>query len=95
MEEIIKALHNIEMLTLLGTKSVLTLKEASLVLGLQKETVRKLAKKGELPSYKPNRNVLYFKKAELEDWMLRNRQMSNDEIESEAEKYCLTHKIKK
>ena len=36
-----------------------------------------------IPCYKPNENRLYFKKCELEDWMMQNRCKSMAEIESE------------
>jgi prophage regulatory protein len=53
--------------------------------------VRENVRKHILPCYKPNINLLYFKKSELEDWMMQNRSKSMAEIESEAAAYCVTH----
>ncbi len=81
------------MLTLIGAKSVLTLGETARYLGLSEDRVYHLVSDREIPCYKKNRRAVYFKKSELDDWMLQNRQKSNAEIEAEATRYCLTHKM--
>lgn len=91
MNEIIQRLDRIEKYSIIAAKSVLTIKEAAFILGVTEQTVRKKVRNKEIPSYKPDANKLYFKKSELEDWMLSNRVMTKAEVTSKASAYCLTH----
>lgn len=83
-------LDRIERYSIMAAKSVLTVKEAALFMGVTEQTVRKQVRRKEIPAYKPNQNKLYFKKSELEDWMLSNRVKTEAEVQSEAKAYCLT-----
>lgn len=91
MNEIMQRLDRIEMYSIMAAKSVFTVKEAALFMGVTEQTVRNQVRRKEIPAYKPNQNKLYFKKSELEDWMLRNRVKTEAEVQSEAKEYCLTH----
>lgn len=90
-EEIKERLDRIENYAQIAAKSVLNINEAAFILGMQPRTVRKMVLEHTIPVYKPNRSVLYFKKSDLENWMLKNRIASSEEIESEAASYCETH----
>lgn len=94
LEKIMQRLADLEVCSLLKAKNVLTLEDAALLLGKKKETVRKLMQKHIIPYYKPTRNDLYFKRSELEAYMLQNRVKTDSEVEQEALNYCKTHKIK-
>ena len=83
-EQIKKQLDRIEAYASLAAKKVITLQEAVLLTGLKPQALRKKAREREIPSYKPNHNLLYFKKDELEAWMMHNRTSS---IEEELRKY--------
>ena len=89
--EIKKQLDRIEQYSMIAAKSVLNIKEAAFILGMTVQGVRFIARSHEIPCYKPNSHRLYFKKSELEAWMLQNRSKSMAEIESEASAYCFTH----
>ena len=89
--EIKEQLDRIEQYSLIAAKNVLNIKEAAIILGMTVRGVRENVRKHILPCYKPNINLLYFKKSELEDWMMQNRSKSIAEIESEAAAYCVTH----
>lgn len=91
-KEMKQQLDRIEQYAKIAAKTMLTIKEASFILGMSEQSVRNKARSNELPCYKPNVNRLYFKKDELEAWMMQNRTKGKIEIESEAEVYCLTHK---
>ncbi|WP_418510594.1 helix-turn-helix domain-containing protein [Corallibacter sp.] len=91
MEHIKEVLERIEA-TLLYQKKSLTLKEACTYMGLSENTMYKHTSKNKIPYYKPEGKTIYFKKEELDDWMLRNRQSSNEELLREASKYSLTRK---
>ncbi|HEY9117391.1 MAG TPA: helix-turn-helix domain-containing protein [Roseivirga sp.] len=86
MDSIIE-LHNrlerIEQL-LLGSKTVMTVDEAVIYTGLSKSYLYKLTSAGVIPHYKPNGKQIYFKKEEIDTWLLRNRVRSSSEIEALA-----------
>lgn len=90
-QEIKEQLDRIEQYSMIAAKSMLNIKEAAFILGMTVEGVRMNVRNHILPYYKPNINRLYFKKSELEDWMMQNRSKSMAEIESEATAYCATH----
>ena len=50
-------------------KKFLTVKEAARELGLSISTLYKMVQENEIPFYKPNGKILYFKKKELENWV--------------------------
>lgn len=54
-------------------KTILTIDDASFLTGLSIHTLYKYSSQGILPSYKPNGKKLFFKRLELELWMLQNR----------------------
>ena len=76
-------LSNIETL-LKAQKTVLSLDDVAEYTGLSKSHLYKLTHRHDIPFSKPNGKTLYFKKTEIEQWLLRNRVKTNDEIESEA-----------
>ncbi len=86
LEGIDDRLRNIESL-LLSQKKVLNLDEVSVLTGLSKSHLYKLTSTGKIPHYKPNGKFMFFEKSEIEDWLLRNRIKTVDEIEAEAAKY--------
>jgi hypothetical protein len=89
--QIKEQLDRIEQYSMIAAKNVLNIQEAAIILGMTVEGVRYNVRNNKLPCYKPNVNRLYFKKSELEDWMMQNRSKSMAEIESEAAAYCTTH----
>ena len=81
---------------LLSTKTVLTFDEACEYTGYSRNYLYKLtAPKSvvKIPHYKPNNKSIFFKKEELDNWLLQNKSKSTYEIEQEALRY--THKNKK
>jgi excisionase family DNA binding protein len=63
-------------------KSILTLAEAAEFMGLSLSYCYKLTHWNKIPYYKPSGKVLYFKKEDLENWMLQNRSKTQDEIDA-------------
>lgn len=74
---------------LLSQKTVLNFEEASVYTGLSKSHLYKLTSTGGVPCYKPTGKKLYFNKEELDDWMLRNKKLSQDEIDDKAENFLM------
>lgn len=84
-------LDRIERLTLISAKTVLDIDEASLLTGFSKGHLYRLTSERQIPHYKKNRK-LYFKKSELEAWLLEDKVMTAEDIESQAATYVVTHK---
>ena len=95
-EKIILAeLQTIKQYAQLGAKRALTMDDVSLLTGLSKSRLYKLCYLKQIPYRKNNGRYTYFDKAEVEDWMLKHRVKTNDEIESEAAAYIVTGKTAK
>lgn len=81
-------LARIERLILIQSKEALTVAEVAIMLGLSEGRVRHLTSEKELPYYKQGKNT-YFKKSEIEKWMLSERVPTNAEIGSMATTHCI------
>jgi len=89
---IIEKLDNIErMLTEQNIlqKEVLNFNEACQYLGLSQSHLYKLTSGKSIPHFCPQGKRLYFKRLELDDWLLRNRTSTSDEIEQQAADYLI------
>ena len=75
-------------------KEVLNFNDACNYLDISASHLYKLTSQKSIPHFCPQGKKLYFKRAELDEWLLRNRQTSTDEIETMAANYLLTHKRK-
>ena len=73
-------------------KTVLNFKEAALYTGLSQSYLYKLTSSRRIPCYKPLGKFLYFKKDELDNWLLRNRNVTKKEIEKMALSYVTLNK---
>lgn len=91
LEQLNEKIDNLSRLTLISSKSVLDFEETLLFTGLSKGHLYRLTSQKEIPYYKKNRK-LYFKKSDLEEWMLDQRILTNDEIQKRATTYLATHK---
>lgn len=68
-------------------KPVLNFQEASQYLEISPSHLYKLTSKRAVPHFCPNGKKLYFKREELDQWLMRNKQLSTDEIEEKTESY--------
>lgn len=83
-------LERLEKLLIIGTKAVLSTAEVAIMLGVSEGRVRHLVCNRTIPYYKQGRSV-YFKKSEIEDWQLRDRIPTTDEIRKQAVTYVVKH----
>lgn len=90
-DEIILRLERIEKGVMMQ-KNVLTLEEAAMFTGLAKSYLYKLTAAGKISYYKPSGKLIYFERAELERWLLRNPVKTAEDIEQQAVNYCHTNK---
>ena len=89
---IIEKLDRIEKLLLeqqTMQKQVLNFNETCKYLELSQSHLYKLTSTGAIPHYKPNGKKIYFQRQELDQWLLRNRMDSQDEIEQQAADYLI------
>lgn len=63
---------------------MLTTKEASIYLKLSKQYVRRLYNQGKLVGYRPNGGKIYFDLEDLDNFLRRNRKMSEEEIRTKS-----------
>lgn len=91
LEQLNDKIDNLSRLTLISSKTVLDLEETLMFTGLSKGHLYRLTSKRQIPFFKKNRK-LYFKKSEIEEWMLDQRIPTEDEIQSQATTYLATHK---
>lgn len=92
MDEIIERLDNLQRLIEsqgINTKEVLNFQEACQFLELSQSHMYKLTSAGSIPHYKPNGKKLYFKRSELENWLLRNRSLAQDELDQKAADFLI------
>ncbi|MFK7113120.1 helix-turn-helix domain-containing protein [Flavobacterium oreochromis] len=65
-------------------KEVLSFKEALALLDVSASMLYKLTHQRAISFYKPNGKLIYFKREDLMNWMLSNKQPSNEEIKKEV-----------
>lgn len=76
-------------------KQVLNFNETCKYLELSQSHLYKLTSTGAIPHYKPNGKKIYFNRPELDQWLLRNKIESQDEIEQQAANYLINAKTVK
>ena len=87
MDELIMRLDKIEKLLAaqaLVLKDVFNFDEGCEYLDLSPSHMYKMTSTGAIPHYKPNGKKIYFKRLELDQWLLRNRATTTEEIEAKA-----------
>jgi excisionase family DNA binding protein len=66
-------------------KEIFNFNEACTFLDYSKSYLYKLTHLRQIPHYKPNNKKLYFKRSDLEEWLLRNRVKTDVELQQQAE----------
>lgn len=74
-------------------EGILSLNEAAKFLKLSKSFLYKMTSQKIIPHYIPGGKRIYFKKSDLEDWLLKNRIPPSSEFEANTESFlCQTSK---
>ncbi len=76
-------------------KEILTFEEACIYLGRSTSFMYKLTSGRLIPYYVPNGKLIYFKRTELDEWVLHNKRNSIEEIEQEGEMLLMKRKSKR
>ena len=93
MENIIlEKLAKIENLLKVQNGRPLTLEEAADYLSLSKSYLYKLTSANKIFHFKPQGKRIYFRKSDLDAWILRNPIKTTDAIEQEAHNYIVNGK---
>lgn len=88
---ILSELREIRQLTIVGTKSVLTMDDVVILTGLSKSHVYKLVCLKKIPYYKSSGGKFtYFRKSEIEDWLCAYRVPTASETEQQAVNYAVS-----
>lgn len=88
---VLEYLQRIEKM-LLSQKNALTFDEGADFIGISKSHLYKLTMDNLIPYYKPRGKMIYFDRAELENWLLQNRITPADELEAKASTYVALNK---
>jgi len=75
-------------------KNVFSFDEACKYCCLSKSKMYKHTSTNNIPYYKPEGKLIFFKKEELDNWLLRNKHSSIEEMERASSKYSLITKRK-
>jgi excisionase family DNA binding protein len=71
-------------------KAILSFEEALLYLSVSRSYLYKLTFKNKITFYKPTGKLIFFKKEDLDAWLLQNRKASEAEIQLQAENFQFT-----
>lgn len=69
-------------------KEIMKLSDVAEMLGLSKQTLYGKTSRREIPHYKLGKSI-YFKRDEVMAWALKNKQLTMEEIEREADSYIV------
>jgi excisionase family DNA binding protein len=79
-------LDRIDILTnaVLSNKQTLTMEEAAAFIGVAVSYLYKLTSSQQIPHFKPRGKMIYFDRAELEEWLRQGRVSSIGDIDRKA-----------
>jgi len=69
------------------SKESLDFNECASYINQSRSYLYKLTSQGLIPHYKPNGKKIYFKRSELDEWMLRNKSYSSDEMAEQVDNH--------
>lgn len=92
-EAILKLADKLDELKILQ-KTVLNFEEACSYLSISQSHLYRLTSQKLIPHFCPQGKKLYFKRDEIDTWLLRNRRYSADEIEKKAIDYIIHRRRK-
>jgi len=72
-----------------ATKETLDFNETVSYINTSKSYLYKLTSQGLIPHYKPNGKKIYFKRSELDAWVLKNKVFSADELAAQVDNHMV------
>ena len=92
LNEILNTIKSQSNIFLLPQKKILTFDEACEYCGLSASSMYKHTSSKNIPHYKPQGKLIVFKREELDNWLLQNKQITQEEIEQKALQYSINGK---
>lgn len=83
LKRLSQKLSQLEQLTLLSVKEMLTIDDVSLLTGYSRNYLRVLVHKREIPFFKPDGRKLFFSKAEVNNWLAQNHTPAQSDLDAE------------
>ena len=80
---IVNSNNNLQQLQVIAQKEILSFREALVYLDVSESFLYKLTSKRAIEFAKPNGGKIYFKKKDLDNWMLQNVSKSERVLEDE------------
>lgn len=80
--ELNRRLQNIEKMSVLAAKRMLSVKDVALLTGFAESYVRKLVQESKLPYYRPMGKMIFFDRDEIDSFLRTNRIPSAQELAS-------------
>lgn len=84
-----KAANRIGYRVAINTKPILTFNEACLYMGMSKSALYRITSNKEIPFSKPNGKMIYFKRADVDGWLLSNMSATATELADKAMAYTM------
>lgn len=75
-------------------KEVLTFNDVCKYLDISSSHLYKLTSQKQIPHFCPQGKKLYFNRIEIDQWLMRNRQETTEDIETAAANYLIKNKRK-
>ena len=91
LHEIKNLKDQIESLSL-STRDILNMDEAMTYLQVSRSYLYKLTSGKQIPHYKPSGKLIFFRRSELDEWILKNRESSSDEVKENVLKNLMKRK---
>ncbi len=89
---ILEKLDYLEQLIIANHKEILSVEELEKYTGFKKSYIYHLVHYSKIPYSKPNGKYLFFQKSEINEWLLKNKYLSDDQIQTKAREYVLKKK---
>ena len=78
---------NLKMMQTIAYKEILSFREALIYLDVSESFLYKQTSKNTISFFKPNGGKIYFKKEDLNNWMLQNDTLSKQDLKQEIENH--------
>lgn len=86
---ILEKLDYLEQLIINERKEILSVEELEKYTGFKRSYIYHLVHFNKIPYSKPNGKYLFFQKTEIDTWLMKNKSLSEQQIQENARKYAL------
>lgn len=90
-EELNELIKGVSSAVTLCHKEVLSFEEALRYTGMKKGALYKLTSERMIAHSKPNGKMIYFRRSDLDEWMMSNPMATETDLNTAALTYCMTH----